>query len=133
MLHLVNKAGIAGAIQRLRIFSGSQLLCDIDNYGTLVSLLTPHQSQSKTTLQVRDQVLQGTGLKVTGYELMTGLGANTNNADFDICFPSLKSVLTLTDNYVPYVCNGWNWSLYEWSFSSCKPLDQFIDFYYGNC
>ena len=32
----LNKGGIAAAIQRLRIFSGSQLLCDIDNYGNLI-------------------------------------------------------------------------------------------------
>ncbi len=37
----LNKGGIASAIQRLRIFSDSQLLCDIDNYGNLISLLTP--------------------------------------------------------------------------------------------
>jgi hypothetical protein len=93
----LNKAGIAGAIQRLRIFSGSQLLCDIDNYGNLVSLLTSHQVSSDHIVG-RDQVLQGTGTE-RGLQLMDALATGTDE-DFDFCFP-LMSVLSLTDNYVP--------------------------------
>jgi hypothetical protein len=93
----LNKAGIAGCIQRLRLFSGSQLLCDIDNYGNLVSLLTAHQV-SHDHIVGRDQVLQGTGTE-RGLQLMSAL-ANGSDADFNFCFP-LMSVLSLTDNYVP--------------------------------
>jgi hypothetical protein len=116
------KGGIAGAIQRLRIFSGSQLLCDIDNYGTLVSLLTPYQS-SQEHVTGRDQVLQGTALG-HGLRIMTGLGANTNNADFEFAFP-LLSILSLTDNYVPMYAMAGNGPLrVEVQFVS--SLNQFI-------
>jgi hypothetical protein len=93
----LNKGGIAAAIQRLRIFSGSQLLCDIDNYGNLISLLTPWQSSNEHVVG-KLQVLQGCGTE-RGLILMSAL-ATANDRDFDFCFP-LLSILSLTENYVP--------------------------------
>jgi hypothetical protein len=112
----LNKGGIASAIQRLRIFSGSQLLCDIDNYGTLISLLTPWQS-SLEHVRGKLQLLQGTGYG-RGLQIMTALAANADNVDYDFAFP-LLSILSLTDNYVPL-----------WAMASNGPLRvevQFVD------
>jgi len=100
------KGGIAHAIQRLRIFSGSQLLCDIDNYGNLVSMLTAWQSSTEHVsgkLSVLQGCSGGRGLQVFG---PAAIVANANNGDFDFCFP-LLSILSLTDNYVPlYAMSG---------------------------
>jgi len=105
----LNKGGIASAIQRLRIFSGSQLLCDIDNYGNLISMLTPWQS-SQEHIKGKLKVLQGcdglTGLQV----LPLNTAANVEGAEFDFCFP-LLSILSLTDNYVPLWAMAGNGSL----------------------
>jgi hypothetical protein len=103
----LNKGGIAGAIQRLRIFSGSQLLCDIDNYGNLISLLTPWQSSYEHVVG-KLQMLQGCGTE-RGVALMTAL-ATGNNVAVDFCFP-LLSILSLTDNYVPLWAMAGNGSL----------------------
>ena len=95
----LNKGGIASCIQRLRIFSGSQLLCDIDNYGNLISLLTPWQSSSEHVVG-KLQVLQGCG-SLRGVQVLPDvLAVNTDGPEFDFCFP-LMSILSLTDNYVP--------------------------------
>ena len=40
---ILDSAGIITAIQRVRIFHGSQLLSDIDSYGNLMSLLVAAQ------------------------------------------------------------------------------------------
>jgi hypothetical protein len=103
----LNKGGIASAIQRLRIFSGSQLLCDIDNYGNLISLLTPWQSSSEHVVG-KLQALQGCGSE-RGLQLMNAL-ANNNDRSVDFCFPFL-SILSLTNNYVPLWAMGGNGSL----------------------
>ena len=92
----LNKGGIASCIQRLRIFSGSQLLCDIDNYGNLISLLTPWQSSSEHVVG-KLQVLQGCG-SLRGVQVLPDVFAvNTDGPEFDFCFP-LMSILSLTDN-----------------------------------
>ena len=95
----LNKGGIAASIQRLRIFSGSQLLCDIDNYGNLVSLLTAWQSSAEHCLG-KLAVLQGCGAQKGVQVLPDDIAANTDGAEFAFCFP-LLSILSLTDNYVP--------------------------------
>lgn len=103
----LNKGGIAGAIQRLRIFSGSQLLCDIDNYGNLISLLTPWQNSYEHVVG-KLQMLQGCGTE-RGATLMSALATGTN-VQMDFCFP-LLSILSLTDNYVPLWAMSGNGSL----------------------
>jgi len=110
----LTKAGIAGAIQRLRIFSGSQLLCDIDNYGTLISLLTPWQSSFE---HVRGKLgsLQGCA-DGKGAQVLLAAQAAGNAPDTDFCFP-LLSILSLTDNYVPL-----------WAMASNGPLRVEVQF-----
>jgi hypothetical protein len=91
----LERCGIAGVIQRLRIFHGSTLLTDIDNYGNLVSLLTSLQ-QSAETVSNKLEVLQG-----QSYQQGVSLSANaTTNKSIDFSF-SLLSILSLTNNYVP--------------------------------
>ena len=105
----LNKCGIAGCIQRLRIFSGSQLLCDIDNYGNLMSFLTPYQV-GKDHCDGKLKILQGVGQE-RGLQIMTALATNSNNPlDYDFCFP-LLSILSMTDNYVPLWALSGNGSL----------------------
>ena len=116
----LNKGGIAAAIQRLRIFSGSQLLCDIDNYGNLLSLLTSWQSSMEHS-KGKLQQLQGTG-DIKGLQLLNNAAAalvasptlvpapNPAIDGFDFCFP-LLSILSLTDNYVPLWAMASNGSL----------------------
>ena len=105
----LNKGGIASCIQRLRIFSGSQLLCDIDNYGNLISMLTPWQSSHEHVVG-KLAILQGCGT-LRGTQVLPGvLAAATDGAEFDFCFP-LLSILSLTDNYVPLWAMAGNGSL----------------------
>jgi hypothetical protein len=105
----LNKGGIASAIQRLRIFSGSQLLCDIDNYGNLINLLTAWQSSYEHVLG-KLQILQGCGMGRGIQLLNTVTNAASAEIDFNFCFP-LLSILSLTDNYVPLWAMASNGSL----------------------
>lgn len=97
LTHL-NRCGGAGVIQRLRLFAGSQLLCDIDNYGQLASLLTTYQ-QSRDDVRGKSKVLQGTD-ELRGVQLFDGTNAVGDPKDLDLSFP-LMSILSMTDNYVP--------------------------------
>ena len=92
----LNRCGIAGAIQRLRIFHGSNLLMDLDNYGTLASLLTSYQL-AKEDVEGKHQVLAG-----TDQSHGRNLGVIATGADTEVEFAiPLLSILSLTDNYVP--------------------------------
>jgi hypothetical protein len=95
-VHL-NRCGGAGVIQRLRLFAGSQLLCDIDNYGQLASLLTTYQ-QSRDDVRGKSQVLQGTS-ELRGATIADNLGDDVAFSR-QLAFP-LMSILSMTDNYVP--------------------------------
>jgi hypothetical protein len=113
----LNKGGIASAIQRLRIFSGSQLLCDIDNYGNLINLLTPWQN-SMDHVSGKLALLQGCSIGRGLQLLNTDTNAIGAEIDLNFCFP-LLSILSLTDNYVPL-----------WAMASNGPLRvelQFVD------
>ena len=98
-----DRAGVINIIQRLRIFHGSTLLSDIDNYGNLMNMMTTLQ-QSTDSVGGKLTITQGAG---------TGFGRNlfSNDADntdatVDFCFP-LMSILTLSNNYVPlYAMTG---------------------------
>jgi hypothetical protein len=91
----LDRGGIAGIIQRLRIFHGSTLLTDIDNYGNLVAMLTSLQ-QSGETCTNKLEVLQG-----LAYQQGVSLSAAaTTDVSIDFSF-SLLSILSLTSNYVP--------------------------------
>lgn len=91
----LNKSGIAGAIQRLRIFHGSNLLMDLDNYGALVSLFNSYQL-ARDDVEGKHSVLAGTD---QGHGRNLGVIATTDT-DFEFAIP-LLSILSLTDNYVP--------------------------------
>ena len=93
----LNKCGIAGCIQRLRIYNGSQLLQDIDNYQTLASLLTPFQS-STDEVTGRSRVLAGTN-ELRGDAIFSNTATGTDVVR-DFAFP-LLSIMSMTDNYVP--------------------------------
>ena len=93
----LNRCGGAGVIQRLRLFAGSQLLCDIDNYGQLASLLTTYQ-QSRDDVRGKSQVLQGTS-ELRGATIADNLGDDVAFSR-QLAFP-LMSILSMTDNYVP--------------------------------
>ena len=92
-----DRGGIAGVIQRLRIFHGSTLLSDVDNYGNLVNMMTTLQ-QSTDSVSGKLSILQGTG-NHTGETLLSG-PAEAGSHDFEYSFP-LMSILTMTNNYVP--------------------------------
>jgi len=94
----LNRCGGAAVIQRLRLFAGSQLLCDVDNYGQLASLLTTYQ-QSRDDVRGKSKVLQGTD-ELRGVQLFDGTNAVGDAKDLDLSFP-LMSILSMTDNYVP--------------------------------
>ena len=53
----LDKCGAHGVIQRLRVYHGSQLLEDLDNYGNIVSQLTVLQKSSGCS--GKDAILQG--------------------------------------------------------------------------
>ena len=95
-VHL-NRCGGAGVIQRLRLFAGSQLLCDIDNYGQLASLLTTYQ-QSRDDVRGKSHVLQGTN-ELRGATIADDVADNAAITR-QLAFP-LMSILSMTDNYVP--------------------------------
>jgi hypothetical protein len=97
----LNRCGIAGCIQRLRIFHGSNLLQDIDNYGTLASLLTSYQL-AKEDVEGKHQVLAGTA---AGHGRNLGAVATDADTEVDFAIP-LLSILSLTDNYVPMFALG---------------------------
>ena len=54
----LSKAGAHGFIQRLRVFHGSTLLEDIDNYGNLVAQLCTHQ-RSADNISYKGSVVEG--------------------------------------------------------------------------
>ena len=93
----LNRCGGAAVIQRLRLFAGSQLLCDIDNYGQLASLLTTYQ-QSRDDVRGKSKVLQGTE-ELRGATIAAAVD-NGNPFERQLAFP-LMSILSMTDNYVP--------------------------------
>jgi hypothetical protein len=99
-----NRCGAFGLIQRMRIFHGSVLLSDIDNYNVLMDMLINSQLSSDI-VGGKYAILCGTGIN-TGYSF-TGTAATyrpifANGAEFSlpVCLP-LLSILSLTNNYVP--------------------------------
>ncbi len=93
----LDRAGIAGAIQRVRIFAaGSTLIYDLDNYGNLVTQLTSFQ-ESHDTLQGKLAVLQGTESDLRGKNIAVAAAAST---EVDFAFP-LMTCLGMSDRYFP--------------------------------
>tara|TARA_R110000851_G_scaffold38124_2_gene98026 strand:+ start:2829 stop:4127 length:1299 start_codon:yes stop_codon:yes gene_type:complete len=95
LIAALDRGGAAGVIQRLRVFHGSSLLSDMDNYGNLVASLMSLQNDPMALI-TKFQVLQGTDLQ-RGVSMNAAAGA-TKSIEFS--FP-LLSILSLTQNYVP--------------------------------
>ena len=91
----LERGGIATIIQRLRMFHGSTLLTDIDNYGNLLSMLTSVQQSSDNVLG-KLEILQGTSYQKGIIMNQTVLGDVSIDFNFN-----LLSILSLSNNYVP--------------------------------
>ena len=97
----LNKCGGHGAIQRIRVFHGSSLMDDLDDYGTIMSALIPFQHDS--------DYLSGKGKLLSGTDLQRGVrlgvannGVIANNAEHSRTFSlSLMTILSLCNTYVP--------------------------------
>lgn len=103
----LNKCGAYAVIARMRIFHGSVLLSDIDNYACLMEMLVSSQL-STDIVSGKMQILAGTGYN-NGYNFIAEQGepnkpslVAATNTDISItfCIP-LVSILSLTNNYVP--------------------------------
>ena len=117
------KAGIHSCIQRLRLFHGSVLLEDLDNYGNLVSQLVTHQ-RSSDSVRFKGSVVEGFEQTIplfdasgnSGVYAMDGIrGARLHNADYasaalatsasttsrTFAVPLISILGTLTDKYIP--------------------------------
>ena len=94
---VLDRAGVAGAIQRVRIFANGVLINDLDNYGNLITQLTSFQ-ESHDTLQGKLAVLQGTDSDLKGKTI--GEVAAGATASVDVAFP-LMTCLGASDRYFP--------------------------------
>jgi hypothetical protein len=111
----LDRCGIHGAIQRLRIWHGTNELQDIDNYGNLVALMMSLQ-ESSDSFEGKKSILCGTSaenildisgnvtnISTVGKKLTTGALANTNQCpDFYFCI-NLMCLLGSMDSgkYLP--------------------------------
>ena len=98
----LDRAGVAGAIQRVRIFANGVLINDLDNYGNIVTQLTSFQ-ESHDSVQGKLAVLQATSTDLKGKSIAVGAGAS---ATVDVAFP-LMTCLGASDRYFPtYALSG---------------------------
>ena len=98
-----DRGGIASIIQRLRIFHGTTLLSDIDNYGNLINMMTSLQ-QSSDAVAGKLSIMQGTDTQKGRY--LFNNDADDTDLTISFSFP-LMSILTLSNNYVPlYAMTG---------------------------
>ena len=98
---VLDSAGIITAIQRIRIFHGSQLLSDIDSYGNLMSLLCSAQC-STDLLTNKYSILMGSGGTGTGLAINgAAVAAATNFPDVHNFSIPLMTIMNLSNNYVP--------------------------------
>tara|TARA_R110002153_G_scaffold173363_1_gene326090 strand:- start:1680 stop:2954 length:1275 start_codon:yes stop_codon:yes gene_type:complete len=95
---VLDRAGVAGAIQRVRIFANGVLINDLDNYGNLITQLTSFQ-ESHDTLQGKLAVLQGTDSDLKG-KVFAEIAAGDTNGGLDVAFP-LMTCLGSSDRYFP--------------------------------
>jgi len=96
----LGKAGGHGAIQRIRIFHGSSLLQDIDDYQTLVAMMMPFQFDSDY-MTGKGKILAGTDL-LRGTAFGTAGGVIADGVEATLTFNlSLLTILSLCQTYVP--------------------------------
>lgn len=97
---VLDSAGIITAIQRVRIFHGSQLLSDIDSYGNLMGLLCSAQCSSDL-IENKYSILMGAG-KEKGIVVNAGaVAAGANVTDVHNFSIPLMTIMNLSNNYVP--------------------------------
>lgn len=121
----LSKAGAHGFIQRLRLFHGSTLLEDVDNYGNLVAQLCTHQ-RSADNVSYKGSVVEGfeescavsinnvynlnalrgarlsNPLYGTAADPANGqLAANATTVSKTFCIPLISILGTLGDKYLP--------------------------------
>ena len=125
----LSKAGAHGFIQRLRLFHGSTLLEDVDNYGNLVAQLCTHQ-RSADNLSYKGSVVEGfeescavlitgsgagasatpiysqnalRGMRISNptYGAAAGLAGGATTASRTFCSPLVSILGTLGDKYLP--------------------------------
>jgi len=89
-----NRSGAYSIFQRMRIFLGSTLLSDIDNYGNLMDLLMSSQ-QSTDAVNGKYSIMAGTTSDPVGATL-----ANTTNMVWNYAIP-LVSIFSWSQNYIP--------------------------------
>jgi hypothetical protein len=119
----LSKAGAHGFIQRLRLFHGSTLLEDVDNYGNLMAQLCTHQrspddvfyggsvvegfdEQSQVSINAIYNISGLRGQRITNAAYAAGGGAADIAAAAvtpvkTFCIPLVSILGTLTDKYVP--------------------------------
>lgn len=93
----LDRCGAVGAIERLRIFSGSNLLQDVNGYGNLMAMLTSHQ-HSHDNIKGRGAVLGGTSSNLIGHSFGTITDGTSATARFVV---PLTSMLSTSDKYFP--------------------------------
>ena len=99
---VLDSAGIITAIQRVRIFHGSQLLSDIDSYGNLMSLLCSAQCSSDL-MENKYAILMGAGKEkgiVVNSDVATAGDAFEAVDVHNFSIP-LMTIMNLSNNYVP--------------------------------
>jgi hypothetical protein len=119
----LSKAGAHGFIQRLRLFHGSTLLEDVDNYGNLVAQLCTHQ-RSADNVSYKGSVtegfeescaisinnvynlnaLRGRRISNTAYAAGGGaadIAAGANTVFQTFCVPLVSILGSLGDKYLP--------------------------------
>ena len=125
----LSKAGAHGFIQRLRLFHGSTLLEDVDNYGNLVAQLCTHQ-RSADNVSYKGSVVEGfeescavlvagsgagasatpiysvnglRGMRIANstYGAPAGLAIGAATASRTFCIPLISILGTLGDKYLP--------------------------------
>ena len=95
-------SGIISAIQRVRIFHGSQLLSDPDGYGNLMNLLFSAQCSSDL-MKNKYAILMGAGENGTGRSLnpyVTAIDGGVHFLEHNFSIP-LMTIFNLSNNYVP--------------------------------
>ncbi len=112
----LDKAGAHGVIQRLRLYHGSQLLEDLDNYGNIVGNLMCLQQSSDaahgkmtvlaglseeyvtdSTTKITVPVIAGERLEPIGADLAIA----TATAERTYCINLLSIIGSLSDKYIP--------------------------------
>jgi len=122
-------AGIISAIQRVRIFHGSQLLSDIDSYGNLMNLLFSAQCSSDL-MKNKYAILMGSGQDGAGIALNSAdVAANTDLTEAQFSIP-LMTIFNLSNNYVP--CWALTSSSLRLEIQWASNLSQFINYPTGN-